>query len=153
MNLLTIKPILYVLNIDEAHNNEFNLDAKENLIKINVKLEEEISNLEPAEQIEYIKELGLKESGLDRLIRSAYELLGLDTFFTTGADETRAWTIKKGTKAPYAAGDIHTDFIKGFVRAEVINWAEFARDLGLIRTEGKDYIVNDGDVCNFLINK
>jgi ribosome-binding ATPase YchF (GTP1/OBG family) len=88
-------------------------------------------------------------------------LLGLDTFFTTGADETRAWTIKRGTKAPQAAGEIHTDFIKGFVRAEVINWQKFvdcggeikAREAGLIRTEGKDYLVQDGDVCNFLINR
>ena len=161
LNLLTIKPILYVLNIDEAHAEDFSLKTANQLIKINVKLEEEIGNLEPEEQAENIKELGLKESGLDRLIRSAYKLLGLDTFFTTGADETRAWTIKKGTKAPYAAGVIHTDFIKGFVRAEVISWEKFeecgseakARELGLIRTEGKDYTVADGDVCNFLINK
>lgn len=161
LNLLTIKPILYLLNVDEAHSEDFTLKTNDKLIKINVKLDEEISNLEPEEQQEYIKELGLKESGLDRLIRSAYELLGLDTFFTTGADETRAWTIKKGTKAPQAAGVIHTDFIKGFVRAEVINWEKFeecgsegkARELGLIRTEGKDYTVLDGDVCNFLINR
>ena len=161
LNLLTIKPILYLLNVDEAHDEGFALNTKNKLIKINVKLEEEIANLEPEEQAEYIKELGLNESGLDRLIRSAYELLGLDTFFTTGPDETRAWTIKKGTKAPQAAGVIHTDFIKGFVRAEVIKWDKFeecgsdakARELGLIRTEGKDYTVVDGDVCNFLINR
>ena len=161
LNLLTIKPILYLLNVDEGHAEDFSLKTNDKLIKINVKLEEEISNLEPEEQAEYIKELGLKESGLDRLIRNAYELLGLDTFFTTGADETRAWTIIKGTKAPQAAGVIHTDFIKGFVRAEVIQWDKFeecgnearARELGLIRTEGKDYTVVDGDVCNFLINR
>jgi ribosome-binding ATPase YchF (GTP1/OBG family) len=104
--------------------------------------------------------LGLKESGLDRLIRSGYELLGLITFFTTGKDETRAWTVRKGALAPEAAGVIHTDFIKGFIRAEVINWGKFveaggeteAKTKGWIRTEGKDYEMKDGDVCNFLVN-
>lgn len=113
------------------------------------------------DQAEYIKELGLEESGLDKLIRAAYKILGLDTFFTTGHEETRAWTIKTGTKAPYAAGEIHTDFIKGFVRAEVIQWDKFieagseakAKELGTMRIEGKEYVVKDGDVCNFLINK
>ena len=161
LTLLTIKPIIYLLNIDESHSADVLLETKEPLIKINVKLEEEIINLPDEEQAEYIKELGLEQSGLDRLIQGAYKTLGLDTFFTTGADETRAWTIKSGAKAPQAAGEIHTDFIKGFIRAEVINWQKFvdcgseakARELGLIRTEGKDYIVQDGDVCNFLINK
>jgi len=161
LNMLTTKPILYLLNIDEESGdiNLPNVDGE--LIKINVRLEEEIVNLPEEEQAEYIKELGLKESGLDKLIRRAYELLGLETFFTTGPDETRAWTVKTGAKAPQAAGEIHTDFIKGFVRAEVINWEKFvecgsdarARELGLIRVEGKDYEVKDGDVCNFLINK
>lgn len=161
LNLLTIKPIIYLLNIDEGHAGDVLPETKEQIIKINVKLEEEIINLPEEEQAEYIKELGLEQSGLDRLIQSAYQTLGLETFFTTGADETRAWTIKTGAKAPQAAGEIHTDFIKGFIRAEVINWEKFidcgseakARELGLIRTEGKDYIVKDGDVCNFLINK
>lgn len=161
LNLLTIKPILYLLNIDETHQGDVLLGTNDQIIKINVKLEEEIVNLPEEEQAEYIKELGLNQSGLDRLIQSAYSLLGLDTFFTTGPDETRAWTIKKGTKAPLAAGEIHTDFIKGFVRAEVVNWLKLvksgsetkARELGLIRTEGKEYSVQDGDVCNFLINK
>jgi hypothetical protein len=161
LTLLTIKPIIYLLNIDESHSNDVLSETKEPLIKINVKLEEEIINLPEEEQAEYIKELGLEQSGLDRLIQGAYKTLGLDTFFTTGADETRAWTIKSGAKAPQAAGEIHTDFIKGFIRAEVINWQKFvdcgseakARELGLIRTEGKDYLVQDGDVCNFLINK
>lgn len=168
LNLLSIKPIIYLLNIDDAHkNDELSPDDKaksinqEQLLKINVKLEEEIAALEENEQAEYIKELGLEQSGLDRLIQSAYQILGLETFFTTGPDETRAWTIKKGTKAPQAAGEIHTDFIKGFVRAEVINWEKFieagnearAKELGWIRTEGKDYIFQDGDVANFLINK
>jgi len=161
LNLLTIKPILYLLNIDEKHENNIHFPDNETLIKINVKLEEEIANLPEEDQAEYIKELGIEQSGLDKLIKSAYSLLGLDTFFTTGSDETRAWTIKKGAKAPQAAGEIHTDFIKGFVRAEVINWQKFiecgseakAKELGLVKTEGKDYIVQDGDVCNFLINR
>lgn len=161
LSLLTSKPILYLLNIDETHTGDVLPGTNGLVIKINVKLEEEIMNLPAEEQAEYIKELGLEQSGLDKLIQNSYKLLGLDTFFTTGPDETRAWTIKHGTKAPQAAGEIHTDFIKGFVRAEVINWEKFvdcggeikARELGLIRTEGKDYIVADGDVCNFLINK
>lgn len=161
LNLLTIKPILYLLNVDENHSGEVLPETKDLIIKINVKLEEEIVNLPEEDQAEYIKELGLEQSGLDKLIQSSYKLLGLDTFFTTGPDESRAWTIKKGTKAPQAAGEIHTDFIKGFVRAEVINWEKFvdcgsdakAKELGLVRTEGKDYVVQDGDVCNFLINR
>lgn len=161
LNFLTIKPMIYLLNIDEGHSGDVLPGTKEPVIKVNVKLEEEIASLPEEDQAEYIKELGLEQSGLDKLIRSAYDTLGLQTFFTTGADETRAWTIKKGTKAPQAAGVIHTDFLKGFVRAEVINWEKFvecgseakAKELGLIRTEGKDYIFQDGDVANFLINK
>ncbi len=161
LNLLTIKPILYLLNIDENTAGDVLPGTNEEIINVNVKLEEEIVNLPESEQAEYIKELGLEQSGLDRLIQSAYRLLGLDTFFTTGPDETRAWTIKHGSKAPIAAGEIHTDFIKGFIRAEVISWDKFvecsseakARELGLIRTEGKEYVVKDGDVCNFLINR
>jgi hypothetical protein len=161
LNLLTIKPLIYLLNIDEKHSGDVLLGTKETVLKINVKLEEEIVNLPAEEQAEYIKELGLEQSGLDKLIKTAYQTLGLETFFTTGPDETRAWTIKSGAKAPEAAGEIHTDFIKGFIRAEVVNWEKFvecgseakARELGLIRTEGKDYIVKDGDVCNFLINR
>jgi hypothetical protein len=161
LNLLTIKPIIYLLNIDESHTGDVLPGTNDLIIKINVKLEEEIANLPENEQAEYIKELGLEQSGLDKLIQSAYKILGLETFFTTGSDETRAWTVKKGTKAPQAAGEIHTDFIKGFVRAEVINWEKFvaagseakAKELGLIRIEGKEYIFQDGDVANFLINK
>lgn len=161
LNLLSIKPLIYLLNIDEDHKEDNLSRPGEELIKINVRLENEIASLPEAEQAEYIKELGLKQSGLDKLIQSSYRILGLETFFTTGADESRAWTVKKGTIAPQAAGVIHTDFIKGFVRAEVINWEKFinagseakAKELGLIRTEGKDYIVQDGDVCHFLINK
>ena len=124
-------------------------------------MEEEISYLPENEQAEYIKELGLEQSGLDKLITTSYKLLGLVTFFTTGSDETKAWTVRTGTKAPEAAGVIHTDFIKGFIRAEIINWKELveahneirARELGLIRTEGRDYTIKDGDVCHFLVNQ
>lgn len=160
--LLTTKPIIYLLNIDDNFSGPDVLkNVNEQVISVNVKNEEEIAALPEEEQEEYIKELGLEQSGLDKLITAAYKILGLDTFFTTGPDESRAWTIKSGTKAPQAAGVIHTDFIKGFVRAEVIKWNKFieagsdakARELGLIRTEGKDYVVKDGDVCNFLINK
>jgi ribosome-binding ATPase len=161
LSLLTIKPMVYLLNIDDGHSGDVLPGTKESVIKVNVKLEEEIANLPEEDQAEYIKELGLEQSGLNKLIQSAYKTLGLETFFTTGADETRAWTIKAGTKAPQAAGVIHTDFIKGFIRAEVINWEKFvecgsetkAKELGLIRTEGKDYIFQDGDVANFLVNR
>ena len=160
-NLLTIKPIIYLLNVDENYDSSDFFSVFDPVIKVNVRTEEEIAALPEAEQAEFIKELGLEESGLDKLIRIAYSTLGLDTFFTTGKDETRAWTIKRGSKAPEAAGEIHTDFIKGFVRAEVIAWDKFvecgseakAKELGLMRIEGKDYVVKDGDVCNFLINK
>ncbi|MFA5644113.1 MAG: redox-regulated ATPase YchF [Patescibacteria group bacterium] len=160
LNLLTTKPIIYALNSDETDGpTNFNWDGE--TIRINIKMEEEIASLPEEEQAEYMKELGINKNGLEKLIASSYKLLGLETFFTTGKDETRAWTIKKGTKAPQAAGEIHTDFEKGFIRAEVIHWEKFiqvgsetkAKELGLIRTEGKDYVVSDGDICNFLINK
>ncbi len=160
LGLITIKPLLYVLNANDtdAHVSHAWTDGK--VISIDAKLEAEITSLPEEEQQIYIEELGLKESGLDRLIRAGYELLGLITFFTTGKDETRAWTVRQGAKAPEAAGVIHTDFTKGFIRAEVINWQDFvnsggeveAKSKGLIRTEGKEYIVQDGDVCNFLVN-
>ncbi len=159
LSLLTSKPIIYALNIQDNTVDDFN-NWGSGVIKINAKLEEEIAGLPEAEQAEYIKELGLNQSGLDKLIKASYETLGLITFLTTGADETRAWTVSRGSKAPQAAGVIHTDFTKGFIRAEVINWQKFieagseakARELGWIRTEGKEYKIQDGDVCNFLIN-
>ncbi len=159
LSLITLKPIIYVLNVKEGDDGEYG-DWDGKTIKIDAKIEEEIAGLPEEEQAEYIKELGLKESGLDRLIKAAYGIWGLITFLTTGADETRAWTVSRGAKAPQAAGVIHTDFTKGFIRAEVINWQKFieagseikARELGWIKTEGKDYIMQDGDVCNFLIN-
>jgi len=160
LGLLTYKPIIYTLNSDDPEK-EINFSWDGEIIRINVKLEEEISNLSEEEQKEYMKELGINRSGLDKLISASYKLLNLETFFTTGKDETRAWTIKTGTKAPQAAGEIHTDFEKGFIRAEVIDWKKFieaggeikAKELGLVKTEGKEYIVKDGDICNFLINK
>ena len=161
LGLLTIKPIIYVLNTAAANSGTVEAKWDGKVIKIDAKIEAEIANLPEAEQAEYIKELGLNESGLDKLIKASYEILGLITFLTTGADETRAWTIKRGTKAPEAAGVIHTDFTKGFIRAEVIGWEKFveakgeskAREQGWIRTEGKEYVIQDGDVCNFLINQ
>jgi len=160
LNLLKAKPIIYVLNINNDNIKNFE-NFGQQVLKINAKIEEEIVNLSLEEQQEFIKELGMEESGLDKLIKASYNLLGLITFLTTGPDETRAWTIKKETKAPQAAGVIHTDFEKGFVRAEVINWQKFieaggeieSREKGWIKTEGKEYIIQDGDVCNFLINK
>lgn len=158
LHLLSIKPIIYLLNSDDKNKKA---DIGENYLEINVKLEEEIMALEESEQKEYLKELGINESGLDKLIRKSYDILGLSTFFTTGPKETKAWTIKKGSSAPEAAGVIHTDFIKNFIRAEVINWQKFieaggenkAKELGYVRTEGKDYLVLDGDICHFLVNK
>ncbi|MBI2459005.1 MAG: redox-regulated ATPase YchF, partial [Parcubacteria group bacterium] len=157
LGLLTVKPIIYALNIkDQAGGQGANWNGQ--VIKINARLEAEIASLPEDEQAEYIKELGLEQSGLDKLIKASYGILGLIIFLTTGADETRAWTVSHGVKAPQAAGVIHTDFTKGFIRAEVINWQKLveagseakARELGLIRTEGKDYVIQDGDVCNFL---
>lgn len=158
LNLLTAKPILYVLNIDDSTEV---IQEQDNFLKLNIKQEQEIVSLPEEEQKEFIEELGLERSGLDRLISACYNLLGLITFFTTGKDETRAWTVGKGSLAPVAAGKIHTDLQVGFIRAEVINWKDFveaggeqaAREKGLLRTEGKDYVVQDGDICHFLHSK
>ena len=162
MQLLTAKPILYVINCDEEQikDGSWNDDV-ENLnprIPVCAKLEAELSELSPEEAKAMLTDMGMKESGLDQLIRVGYDTLGLMTFLTTGEDETRAWTIHKGDKAPQAAGVIHTDFEKAFIRAEVINWKDFleygeagCRDKGLMRTEGKDYIMQEGDVCNFRV--
>lgn len=160
LNLLSVKPIIYVLNITE--NSKIDTSKWDGeVVALNIKLEEEIADLPEEEQAEYIKELGLDQSGLDKLIKTSYKLLNLITFITTGPEETRAWTVKNGAKAPQAAGVIHTDFEKGFVRAEVTNWKDLveagseakAREKGLLKTEGKDYVMRDGDVCHFLHNK
>jgi ribosome-binding ATPase len=160
LSLLTLKPLIYVVNIkDNDDKRALGWDGE--VLYLNIKQEEEIANLGEEEQKEFINELGLEQSGLDKLIQASYRLLGLITFFTTGTDETRAWTIKRGAKAPEAAGVIHTDFAKGFIRAEVMDWQKFveagseatAREKGLIRTEGKEYVMQDGDICHFLVNK
>ncbi|OGE90235.1 MAG: redox-regulated ATPase YchF [Candidatus Doudnabacteria bacterium RIFCSPHIGHO2_12_FULL_48_16] len=156
LQLLTMKPTLYVANILTPHPS--NLGAE--FLPIDVKIEAELAELTAAEQKEYMKELGMAESGLDRLARAAYKLLNLITFFTAGPMETKAWTIVNGTKAPQAAGVIHTDFEKGFIKAEVIAWDKLlqaggyaaARDKGWLRLEGKEYIVQDGDVAHFRFN-
>jgi hypothetical protein len=151
-NLLTMKPILTILNVDENDNEQIG-----NTLKISVKLEAELAGFTPEEAQAYLADLGWTESGLDRLIRAGYELLGLITYFTTGEKESRAWTITQGTKAPQAAGVIHTDFEKGFIRAEVINWKDLinagseanAKAKGLMRMEGKEYVFQDGDTTEF----
>ncbi len=159
LGLLSLKPIIYILN----SNNESSLLLKKTdgeVLKLNARQEEEIANLPEEERAEYIKELGLEKSGLDKLINASYKLLNLITFLTTGPEETRAWTVEQGAKAPQAAGVIHTDFEKGFIRAEVIKYKDFievggevkAREKGLIKTEGKDYVMQDGDICHFLTN-
>lgn len=169
--LLTDKPILYVCNVDEASAKEGNkyVDAVREAVKdedaeilvISAKIESDIAELETYEERQmFLEELGLEESGVVRLIQSAYALLNLQTFFTAGADEVRAWTIHKGDKAPKAAGVIHTDFEKGFIRAEVIKYDDFimlkseaaCRAAGKLGLEGKDYVVQDGDIMHFLFN-
>ena len=158
-NFLTIKPLLYLINIDDDSNKKPIEQA--NSITINAQIESEIAELPEEEQDEYKKELGISETGLDKLIKKSYEMLNLVTYLTSGEPETRAWTVTQNTKAPEAAGVIHTDFVKGFVRVEVINWQNFidnngwtgAKEKGLVRIEGKTYEVKDGDVCYFLINK
>ncbi len=169
--LLTDKPILYVCNVDEASAKNGNkyVDAVREAVKdedaeilvISAKIESDIAELETYEERQmFLSELGLEESGSVRLIQSAYSLLNLQTFFTAGADEVRAWTIHKGDKAPKAAGVIHTDFEKGFIRAEVIKYNDFVtlkseaacRAAGKLGVEGKDYVVQDGDIMHFLFN-
>ena len=127
---------------------------------ISARTEEEISELDEEEKKEFLDALGLKESGLEKLVRASYDLLGLMSFLTAGEDECRAWTIKKGTKAPQAAGKIHTDFERGFIKAEVINYQDLldngsiaaAKEKGIVRIEGKEYVVQDGDVILFRFN-
>lgn len=171
LHLLTDKPVLYVCNVDEksAANGNAYVDAvreaireeKAELLVVAAATEAEIAELETYEERQmFLEEAGLTESGVSRLIRSAYSLLNLETYFTTGPDETRAWTYTKGTKAPQAAGIIHTDFEKGFIRAEVIKYDDYValgsekacRETGKIAIEGKEYVVRDGDIMHFLFN-
>ncbi len=160
LNLLSLKPIIYVLNAEPEKNNiKLPGWAGQQVLLLNAKLEAEIAGLPAAEQAEFRREFKI-ENGLARLIRRAYELLGLITFFTTGPEETRAWTVPAKTPAPQAAGKIHSDFERGFIRAEVIGWQDFikvggetaAREKGLLRSEGKNYLIQDGDICRFLFN-
>jgi len=167
LGLLTSKPVLYVCNVEEASaakGNRFSEmvaeRAKTVAVTISAKIESEIATLSRDERVEFLETLGLEEAGLDRLIRAGYQLLDLITYFTAGPKEARAWTIHRGTKAPAAAGVIHTDFEKGFIRAETIAYADYvalggeagARDAGKLRLEGKEYIVADGDVLHFRFN-
>jgi ribosome-binding ATPase YchF (GTP1/OBG family) len=157
LSLLTMKPTMYVANTGSPTAPSIN---GEELLPIDVKIEAELSELTPEEQKEYMKELGMSESGLDKLARSAYKLLNLITYFTAGEMETKAWTIVTGTKAPQAAGVIHTDFEKGFIKAEIIGTDKLleagsyaaAREKGWLRLEGKEYVMQDGDVAHFRFN-
>ncbi|MCP5036666.1 MAG: redox-regulated ATPase YchF [Rhodobacteraceae bacterium] len=170
LQLLTTKPILYVCNVDEdnaADGNEYSEAVAEMAVAegnaavvISAKIEEEISQLDASEQEMFLEEMGLHEAGLDRLIQAGYELLHLETYFTVGPKEARAWTIRLGTKAPQAAGVIHGDFERGFIRAETIAYDDFvalggeqpAKEAGKMRAEGKAYGVKDGDVLHFLFS-
>ncbi len=167
LGLMTAKPVLYVCNVEEGaaasgnrHSNAVEEMAKRQgagCVVISARIEEEVAQLDPAERAEFLSSLGLEEPGLNRLIRAGYALLGLVTFFTVGPKEARAWTVTQGSKAPQAAGVIHTDFEKGFIRAETIAFDDYvanngeagARDAGKFRLEGKDYTVADGDVMHF----
>jgi GTP-binding protein YchF len=170
--LLTLKPVLYAANVseEEAANADGNSNVQmvrkiaeaegSQVVVVCAKIEAEIAELEEEEKALFLTDLGLTESGLDRLIRAAFNLLGLMTFFTAGPMEVKAWTIRKGTKAPQAAGVIHTDFERGFIRAEVVAYDDFvcysgfngAKEKGLVRLEGKEYIVADGDIIHFRFN-
>ena len=172
MFLLTTKPILYIANVSEeqlenAQNDEMVLKVKEyakkenaEVIPLCVKIEEELSGLEDEDKKEMLEAMGLDESGLDKVIKKSYDLLGLMSFLTAGEPEVRAWTIKKGTKAPQAAGKIHSDIERGFIKAEVVSYDDLmregsmlkAREKGLVRQEGKEYIMQDGDIVLFKFN-
>ena len=171
-DLLTSKPIIYAANMDEdgvahfADNKYYQTVAAiaagegAQVLPICAKVEEEMAELEPEDKLMFLEELGLEESGLDRMIKCSYELLGLISFLTCGSDECRAWTIRRGTKAPQAAGKIHSDFERGFIRAEIVAFDDLkacgsmaaAKEKGLVRSEGKDYVMHDGDVTLFRFN-
>lgn len=170
-NLLTIKPIIYMTNVSEedliSDDNEYvkmvrEYAAKEKseVVVVSAKIESELVDLTDEERTEFLNDLGIKENGLDKLIRATYKLLGLETYFTAGTDEVRAWTFKKGMKAPACAGIIHTDFEKGFIRAEVMSYEDLkeykselkVKEAGKMRLEGKEYEMQDGDICYFRFN-
>jgi hypothetical protein len=170
--LLTTKPVLYVANISEEDviaggDNEmvkivrdFAATEGAEVVTVCARIEEEVAELDDEEKAEFLSELGIKESGLDQLIRKAYTLLGLGTYFTAGEKEVRAWTFRLGMKAPQTAGIIHSDFERGFIRAETVSYADLlaygsmqaAKEAGKVRLEGKDYVVQDGDVMEFRFN-
>ncbi|KAB2929786.1 MAG: redox-regulated ATPase YchF [Leptonema illini] len=168
--LLTARPVLYVLNVDEDSLSKGNAFTEQVIahskkegsgyVMLCGRIEEELASLPPEEQKEYLESLGVEESGLHRMIREAYSLLGYITFFTAGEVEVRAWTIRRGTNAQDAAGEIHSDISRGFIRAEVTSYADFdkygtmnaAKEAGRLRLEGKEYIVQDGDICYFRFN-
>ncbi len=169
LNLLTLKPVMYIANVDEGGLTDNPLvdrlrahveDEAAQVVPVCAGIEAELAGLEPEEQAEFLAELGVTESGLALLIRAGYDLLGLQTFFTAGPKEVRAWTVKKGARAPQAAGRIHTDFERGFIRAQVIAFDDYlacggeqgAREAGKLRMEGKDYVVQEGDVILFRFN-
>jgi ribosome-binding ATPase len=169
LNLITVKPTLYVANVDERgfDNNpllervrQFAAAEGSEVVAVCAAIEGEIAQLDDADKAEFLKDLGLAEPGLNRVIRAAYRLLGLETYFTAGVKEVRAWTVKAGSTAPQAAGVIHTDFEKGFIRAEVVAYDDFvkhrgeagAKDAGRWRLEGKEYVVQEGDVMHFRFN-
>lgn len=169
LHLLTAKPVMYVANVDESGfaDNPYlgvveKLAAAEDsqVVAVCAAIEAEIAQLEPADRAEFLKELKLDEPGLSRVVRAAYRLLGLQTFFTAGPKEVRAWTVRAGATAPQAAGVIHTDFERGFIRAEVISFADYiahrgeagAKEAGKLRLEGKEYVVREGDVVHFRFN-
>ncbi len=170
-NLITLKPIIYVANVSEddimgGGNDyykkvcEYAKDENSEVVMICAKIESELAELNDDEKVEFLSEMGIAESGLDQLIRKTYSLLGLATFFTVGSDEVKAWTFKKGMKAPECAGIIHTDFERGFIRAEVTSYDDLikygsekdAKDNGKVRLEGKEYLMQDGDICYFRFN-
>ena len=172
-NLLTAKPVIFAVNVSEddladdgASNphvqavRELAKEQNSGVFVICAEIEQEIAELEDDEKKMFLDDLGIQESGLEKLIKASYELLGLMSYLTAGEDETRAWTIKVGTKAPQAAGKIHTDFERGFIKAEVVNYKDLlesgsyagAREKGLVRMEGKEYVVKDGDVILFRFN-
>ena len=159
--LLTMKPMLYIANVDEDKvNAELPEIDGQQPVPISAKIEADLAELDPEEAKEYLEAMGLSESGLARLVREAYKLLGLQSYFTSGETETRAWTIPVGAKAPQAAGVIHSDFERGFIKAETASYEDYValggekgcRDAGKLRQEGKDYVVQDGDVMHFKFN-
>lgn len=161
LHLLTAKPLLYLANVDEDQVNE-TLDLIDGVAPVSIcaKIEADLAELDPQDAKEYLEGLGLEESGLARLVREAYVLLGLQSFFTSGEMESRAWTVPVGAKAPQAAGVIHTDFERGFIKAETASYEDYVacdgevgcRSVGKLRQEGKDYVVQDGDVMHFKFN-